>query len=223
MNDRLTKEQLKEDVLVKDVAKAADFASKNGKAIVGAAVVVLAVAVGGFMFRANAAKSEDKAAGILTNATIEYRNGNYAAAAGQLDDLHRTMGGTRAGKRGLLLYGDLLYAQGSYQQAFEYYERALKEFSGDPIVSTTARGGLAATLESLQQNQRAAEEYGRLAADAPNAVMKAEYQLSQARNLELSGNSDQAADVYRDLERSKENYRAAEEAKRRLAQLITGS
>ena len=218
MNDRLTKHDLKDDVLVTQTARTADFMTHHARSIIGAAAVVLVIVVAVTFMRTSALRSEDRAAGLLSEATVEYATGNYAAASVRLDDLFRSAGGTSSAKRAVLLQGDVQYAQGAYQQASETFEKALKDFAKDPVMSVTARQGLAASLENLGQNGRAAELYAELADSAPNRVLKAEYQLSQARNLMLSGRAGEAMPILEAVSTSRDNPRAAQTAKLRLAE-----
>ncbi len=219
MSDRLTKQQLKEDPLMKGTAEAADFAAHHAKLLFAgaAALVVLALVV--FFVRTSGHRADDQTSGLLAEAWADYNQGNLDGAAAGLDDILDRAGGTMAGKRALLLYGDVRYDQGRYEDAETYYRRAASAFKADPLQAMAARRGLAASLENEKKYAEAAETYQTLADSAPNASLRAQLRLDVARNALKAGDRDQALSIYGELAENADNPQAAQEAKLRLAEL----
>ena len=137
MNDRLTKQDLKEDVLVKETAKAADFMANHGRTVIGGVAVLTLIVVGVIFMRGNSAKGEDRAAGMLAQAYVSYENGDLDGAARQLETLVSNLGGSSSAAQGQLLYGDVRFGQGRYQEALQYYDMALAQLGENELYSRT--------------------------------------------------------------------------------------
>ncbi len=218
MSDRMTKQQLKEDALMKTTGEAVDFASHHARLLVGLVVGLVAVAAVVFFVRTGGQKAQSRSAGMLTEAWADYNNGSLEPAAARLDDILKDSGGTRAGKQALLLYGDIRYAQGRFTDAAGYYRRAQSAFKGDPILGMAARRGLAASLENDKKYADAARTYQSLADTAPNQVTRADLLLDVARNQLRAGDIEAATKIYQEISDNPENPQAAQEAKLRLAE-----
>ena len=219
MTDRLTKQQLKEDYLLTHTAEAADFVTKHGRVLVGAVVAVVVAAAVVLFVRTGSTRAEDRAAGMLVEARLDYQRGALDAAAARLEDIARNLGGTGSGKAGLLLYGDVRYAQGRYQDAEDYYRRAADAFKSDPLLKAAAHRGQAACLENLSRFAEAATIYRELAGNAPNGVVRADLRMALARNVLKAGNQAEAVGIYEELSHDPENPRAAQDARLRLAEI----
>jgi TolA-binding protein len=129
------------------------------------------------------------------------------------------MGGTQSGKAALLLYGDVRYAQEQFQEAEQYYRRALDQFEGDPMLGDAARRGLAASLEALNRYEEAAGVYLELADNAPNRILEAEMLMGAARNRLNAGQDQEAIDLYERVSQNPDNIRAAQAARLRIAEI----
>lgn len=219
MTERLTKQQLKEDPLLKSTGEAVDFARHHGKILVGSFVALVVLVLAVVVIRGATNKSADRASGMLAEARADIAHGALEPGASRLQDILQSMGGTKAGKMALLLMGDIRYSQGRYQEARESYEQAVHAFGKDQVLADTARRSLAATLENLSQNAEAAQVYKVLADHAGSASERAEMLLGVARNYLKSGRQDEAMNLYRDLSKNPSNPAAAQEATLRLAEI----
>lgn len=219
MTERLSRQQLKEDPLLKSTGEAVDFARHHGRILIGsfAGLVILVLAV--VVIRGATNRSADRASGMLAEARADISHGALEPGAARLQDILQTMGGTKAGKMALLLMGDIRYSQGRFQEARESYEQAVKAFGKDPVLGDTARRSLAATLENLSQNAEAAKIYQVLADHAGTESLRAEMLLGVARNYLKSGQQDQAIALYENLSKNPSNPTAAQEAALRLAEI----
>jgi tetratricopeptide (TPR) repeat protein len=218
VSDRLTKQQLKQDPLMKRTAEAADFASRHARVLTGGVIAVLVVVAAGYFVSAGSHKAGSRAAALLTQAWGYYNQNQMDAASSRLDELLNTSGGTAPGKRALLLYGAIRYDQGKYGDAEQYYRRALAALKDEPFLGMAARRGLAATLENEKKYAEAAQTYQDLADNAPDGSLKAELRLSVARNYMKAGERDKARAIYHELADNTDNAQVAQEAKLRLAE-----
>lgn len=219
MNDRLTKKELKEDTLVRETARAADFLAHHGRSMVGGVVVVVVVVAAVFFMRGNSTRSEDRAAGLIAEASMAFDQNDLDKAAQSLETVVSSHGGTSSGIRAELLYGDVRYAQNRYEDALVLYTKAADRLKGKGMLENAARRGMAACYENLDRYQDAAAIYTALADGAPNASLKAELRMATARNLAAAGQTDQAKSVLKDLGQDSDNPRVAQDAKLLLAEL----
>jgi tetratricopeptide (TPR) repeat protein len=219
MSERLTKQQLKEDPLMRQTAAVADYASHHARLLIGAGLAAVILVLGVVFVRAGSGRADDRAAGKLTEAWSDYSRGALEPAAALSEEILREAGGTKVGKRTLLLLGDIRYDQGNYAQAEENYRRAVKTFASDPILGMAARRGLAATLENLSRFDEAAQVYEELAATNANAAAAAELRLDVGRNLLRAGKNEEASAVFEALSKNIDNPQVAQSARVRLAEI----
>lgn len=218
MSDRLTRQQLKEDPLLQGTSDAADYAKDHMRLIIGVAAALIVLSSVIYFVRTGAARGKEQAAAMLIEAKTELKRGALEAAAGRLEELTRDHGGTTSGKAGLLVYGDVRFAQGQYQEADEYYRRAAEAYSKDAVLSDAARRGRAACLENLSRHEEAAELYLSLAESASNEVMAADTRMAVARNYMKAGRQGEAIAIYEELSRNFSNPQVAQSAQLRLAE-----
>ena len=221
MTERLNKQQLKEDPLMKTTADAADFARHHSRLLVGAAAGLLVLAAAIYFVQAGSQRANERAAGMLADARGDFQKGAYEPAATRLEELISTSGGTAPGKQALILYGDVRYAQGRYQDAAGYYRRAIEKFQKDPILGTAARRALAATLENMKEYAEAAKIHEQLLTTETPGPLRTQTQLDLARNLLRAGETDRAKTLYEEVALNQENPLAAQEAQLRLAEIKT--
>lgn len=219
MSDKLTKKQLKEDPLLKTTGETIDFARHHMKLLVGglgAAVLAVLIVV---LVRNAGASAEERAAGAVAEARIDFDRGAYEPAAARLTEVFDKMGGTTGGKRALLLLGDIRYAQERYEEAEAAYQQALDAFKNDPLFSTVALRGKAASLESLGRYDEAAAIYQQLADRAETDSMKFDLLFARATNLLRAGKDDDARTVLEQLAAEKGNPQMVRQARLRLAEM----
>jgi FimV-like protein len=219
VNERLTKQDLKDDPLMRHTGEVVDFAQHHVRILLGAAALLLVAVVAVVFVRAAGNRAEDRAAGMLAEARGDLAKGNPDAAAARLHDLLEFHGGTSSGKQALLLNADIRFNQGRYDEALTYYERAVRAFSKDPLLGPAARRGLAAALESQGNHPRAVEVLEALYQEAPAVLVREEVALDLARNYVKLGRDEDAARLYEEVSRTPGNPRLAQSAKELLAEL----
>jgi len=219
LTDRLTKQQLKRDPLMDRTAETADFIAQHTRTLVFGLIALVVLAAGIAFYRTASRRAQESAAGVLADARIDYSRNALEPAAARLDDLMASMGGTRAGRQGLLLYGNIRYDQGRYDEAESFYRDALKHYADDPFFGPIARRGLAASLENQDKFAEAAAVYQALADAAEgDDPMQANYLLAVARNRRLAGDTPQALEIYESVSKDPEASTAAQTAKLLMAE-----
>jgi TolA-binding protein len=186
---------------------------------VGAAAGLLVLAAAIYFVQAGSQRANERAAGMLADARGDFQRGALDPAATRLEELLSTSGGTAPGKQALILYGDVRYAQGRYQDAAGYYRRAIDKFQGDPIVGAAARRALAATLENMKEYEEAAKIHEELLGSEAAGPLRTQAQLDLARNLLRAGQTDRAKVLYEEVSINQDSPVAAQEAQMRLAEI----
>lgn len=224
MTDRLTKHQLKDDVLLQQTAKTVDYMSHHARLLFIGAAVVVVVAAGILFYRSSARRADEQAAALVQEAAIAMRAGDMIGAASRLETVTSKHGGSASARRALILLGDLKYSQGDFSASETAYRQAAGRFDKDDIALSAALAGQAAALENLKRFDEAAAVYDRLTSMATNDVLRAEYLLDAARGYRGAGKAAEAEARLTAAAALTANPRAVQEAKLRLAELkaVTG-
>jgi tetratricopeptide (TPR) repeat protein len=221
VTDRLTKQQLKHDPLMDRTAETADFIASHSRTLIFGVLALVLIAAGITYFRTSRERAEDRATGVLADARIDYGRGALEPAAARLDDLLNRMGGTKAGRQGLLLYGNVRYDQGRFAEAETYYREALEHFEEDPLFGPAAKRGLAASLENEGRFAEAAALYRELSSDSAGGEIRAGFLIDAARNEQLAGNTTAALEIYDSVAEDGQAPAAAQLAKLLRAEITT--
>lgn len=162
-----------------ELAPIYEWLRENGKSFLyQAAIIVLVVAVGLAFTRSRAAKLERASATLST-----------ANDVASLEDANARYGGTRLGPVIRLRLAHAYFSAGQFDSAKDAYAAFVKRSSKHPL-ATSAKLGLAASHEALQEFQQAIAAYRDVGAPAgsPAAFLA---KMGQARALAASG--DKAA------------------------------
>jgi hypothetical protein len=219
VSDRLTRQQLKEDPLMKTTGETVDFVQHHMKLIVAAVGGILVLIIVMLVLRNSTAQADDQAAGLLADARGDFARGALEPAAARLTTVMEDHGRTNAAREASLLYGHLRYGQERYAEAETAYRKALDAYGKDPILGPVARSGLAATLENLTRYEEAATIYETLIAETEPGDIQVEYRLALARNYLKTGRTDEATAIYEEISIDVAYPVAAQAARQRLAEL----
>ncbi len=220
MTERLTKQQLKEDPLMKKTGDVLDFVRQYSRLLIGGGVGLLILGGIFLMTRSASDRAEERAAEMLAEAQGDLARGALDPAADRLSEILTTVGGTRGGKRALLVLADVRYAQKRFPEAEDAYRRAVDALHSSAALHTAARNGLAASLENLGTHLEAAALYLALSEDARAEALRKDLSLSAARNYFKAGNLSEAESIYQRLSDDPlDTSTAAQEAQLRLAEI----
>ena len=158
---------------------------------------------------------------MLAEARGDLDKGNPDAAAARLKDMLEFHGGTMSGKEAILMYADIMYNKGQYDEASTYYAQAIKVVGNNPVLGDVARRGLAATYEQKGDHAHAVEILEKLYAETKSATLKAEIGLDLGRNYVALNRDQDALRIYDEVGNNPVNTQAATEAKLRAAEVKT--
>jgi predicted negative regulator of RcsB-dependent stress response len=219
VTERLTRHELKEDPLMKHTGEVVDFAQHHVRMMLIAAGVLLVAVLAVVLVRGAHSREEDKAAGMMAEARADMGKGNPDAAAARLKDMLEFHGGTISGKEAILMYADIMYNKGQYDEAATYYAQAVRAAGNNPVLGDVARRGLAATYEQKGDHAHAVDILEKLYAETNSATLKAQIGLDLARNYVAMDRVQDALRIYDEVGNNPVNSQAAQEAKLRAAEV----
>jgi tetratricopeptide (TPR) repeat protein len=221
VTERLSRHDLKEDPLMKHTGEVVDFAQHHIRMMLITAGALLIAVLAVVLIRGAHGREEDKAAVMLAEARADMMKGNPDVAAARLKDMLEFHGGTMSGKEAILMYADIMYTKGQYDDAATYYAQAVRAVGKDPVLGDVARRGLAATYEDKGDNAHAVEILEKLYAETESPTLKAELGLALGRNYVKLDRDQDALRIYDEVSHNPVNNQAAQEAKLRAAEVKT--
>ena len=191
------------------------------RALLIAAGVVLAIALGAWMVVSSNSRKEEFAARSLMQARSAALAGNLPVASSELQKLIDTYRGTDAASEAVISLNQIRMINGQSELAAVN----LREFLATnpaPRFAAPAQGLLAAALENAGQHAEAAEAFKRAAAAATVGYLKAEYLVDAGRAYRNAGKSAEAQAAYREVIEKYDATTSVTEARVRLAELTGG-
>jgi tetratricopeptide (TPR) repeat protein len=155
---KITRQDLKEDKLVKTTLQVKTYLEENNKQVLYFVLGVFAIVLIIMWYRYSSQKTSQEAEAQLGMAQIEFNNANYERAANRLRNLIQQYKGTGEAKQGLFLLANIYYQYEDYKQAREYFKEFVDTYSGSDILLASGYAGLAACYE----NEKNFTEAGRL-------------------------------------------------------------
>lgn len=182
-----------------------------------AGVVLVAIAVGFWLWRQSQVARERNAAVGLLNAAQTLQSGNTALAQSDLEQLVARYEGTNAAAQASLELASMYYTQGQYDRGITLLERLAKS-AGNDQVKALAENGVAAGYEGAGRFADAATHYRR-AAELTRLVDERDMYLANAARAHMSaGNEAEAITIWRQL--AETDGAQAPEARVRLGELV---
>lgn len=180
-----------------------------------AVAVVIAVALGGWLYTRAQAGKELRAEQDLQRAQASMLQGNTPLAQTDLEKLISSRGGTSGAAQGAMLLAQLHYQAGEYQKGIDALEKsgaARKEFTA-PVEALIGDGySQLGKFADAAAHYRRAAEVTRFKADQQN------YLADAARNLMAAKDTAAARQIWQDIAKD-ESSTLAPEAKVRLGEL----
>jgi len=210
LTERLSKEELREDPVLKAAARFAQAVRERAAtiAIVVGVLVVALVAV--HFMRQSRAKTARQAAVVLLDAESYYQNGMLEMAARQFQETAERHGSTPSGKLARLRNADCLLEMGRPEEAARLYEAFLRTRPSDGLLRASALRGTAASLLALGRVEDAGRKFLESAA-VDGSPMRSDDLASAGSAFADAGKYDDAIAAYRLLlEKFPESPRARE-------------
>ncbi len=160
---KITRQELKEDKLVKTTLQVKNYFEENNQQVfyivAGVFVVILLI----MWYRHSSQKTSQEASAQLGIAQIEFTNANYENATSRLQNLIKNYGGTAEAKQGLFLLANIYYQYKDFPKAKDYFRQFVDSYSGSDILLASGYAGLAACFETEHNFAEAAKLYEKAA------------------------------------------------------------
>jgi tetratricopeptide (TPR) repeat protein len=196
VSNRLTKQELKEDVFVTWVYELTDKAQKNLVPVLVGIGVVLVLGIGAVLWSRGNEKKEAEARTTLAEASTAYWSGNYVRTVQLADQVIADAGGTKAATDAMRMKADALFWQGAFDSAATIYRDVLSRDRADSPVRTAVQQSLAFALESNKDYAAAAPLYEEIAAKAPDRTNAADFYVAAGRAWRLAGDRAKATAMF---------------------------
>ncbi len=193
-----------------------EWIQTNSKAVALGVVVVLAVAVGAWLYMRTQSIRQERAAEALTGAQEAIAVQNVPLALSDLERILNRYQGTRAAEQAAVILTQLHYDAGRYEDGL----RVLDEHATRPpdYLAAPVEALRGAGYEQLQRFADAAQHYERAAERARFEADRDAYLASAARVYGAAGNTQRARELWRRLADDPRSPVAAE-ARVRLGEL----
>ena len=208
---KLTKRQIKEDKFTAFMLSSKHHIEENWQYLaIGVVIVILAVT--GIVYYMNAAtESGELASAQLSQANLQYRQGNSQVAILTLTDILNKYSGTNAAEQATFMLGKVNLETRNYEEAKLYFSQYLQNYQKNPLNRSAATSGLAVALENQGNFAEAAETFEKGATEFAGSALDAELNLGAMRNFLMVGQTEKAREHYDFLV---ENYGDTEMAQR---------
>lgn len=206
----MSKEELNEDAFVEGMVQVADYAKKNQRSLIIAAVVLVAVFVGVQWYRAAKADAASQANILLKKAVSLYEQESYEEADPLFNQVVKEYRGSDAAG-----YATYYSAMGhlnreDFEAAKHGFQKYLDSYHHDPLVSATCVAGLASCADSEGEYEEAGHLFKKAATEYPDNIWASRHLFLAALSLEKAGKYEDARIT---LEHLKEKFPDSVEAR----------
>jgi len=213
---KITKQELKEDKLVKTTLQVKNYFEENYKQVsyvVMGLFIVIAIL---FLYRYYNQKTSQQANAQLGMAQIEFTNSNYDKATVRLLRLIQEYPGTDEANQGMFLLANIYYQQKNYKQARDYFSEFVDAYSGSDILLASGYAGLAACLETENNFAQAAKSYEKAARRAEEFNESDNYYYLAAMCYKKAGETAKAKEQFETLVKESKVGKISKDAEMQL-------
>ena len=151
-------------------------------------------------------RAENKAAALLESSLIEYNSLKtdkqpatvYNAVSGGFQDILQKYGGKNSGKIARLIYANICYDAGKYEQAINLYNTSLKDFEAHPMIHSQILSSLGYAYEQ-QKQYSAAVGYFEKISTSPEQIQRGEALYHLGRLYNKLGQPGKSKDAYQKI------------------------
>ncbi|MGD9301692.1 MAG: tetratricopeptide repeat protein [Desulfobacterales bacterium] len=167
-------------------------------------ILALGIIISGMRFFS--VRAENKASALLESSLIEYNSlrtdkkpdAVYDAVSGGFQNILQKYGGNNTGKIARLIYANICYDAGKYEQAIKLYNVSLKDFEKHPMVHSQILTSLGYAYEQ-QKDYSTAVGYFEKISSAPGKILKDEALYHLGRLYEKLGQPEKSREAYQKL------------------------
>ncbi len=210
---RITKQELKEDKLVKITLQVKTYIDENYRQVVTVALAVFAVIVIFVVYGQLKSQTRDQAQAELGIAQVEYSNKNLDNASERLTRLIEEYGSTDEGQQGMLMLANIYYQQKKYADAELYFQEFVDSYSGSNVLLSSGYAGLAACKEIARDFLTAAELYETAANTADDYIESDNFLYLSGICYVKAGDIDKGKEIFQkiiDSSKTNQHVRDAE-------------
>jgi TolA-binding protein len=215
---RIARKELKRDPFVDRVFDWALWSRENVRtvAVIAGALALVVLAV--VLYRASQTSQSRQAAQRYDEVLATYYSGNYQLAANDLRQFRSQYRGSRQAAEATIYLADAYLRAGDNTAGIQTLGEFQRDFEDSPY-SYAAANLLGAAYEASGDWVKASESYARAFELARHDFEKVEALLNRARAEVAQGNTDEAADAYRQIIEKYPESKAVDLARVRLAEV----
>jgi len=196
---RLTRKEIREDKVSEFVLGVVAYAREHSRRIWGVALVVLIIAGVSMLVVRQRRAAELEGQGMLANANLYLKDGNYSGALQAYAGVMERFRGTWSFSDATFLSGAASFDAGRYDSALVFFESYLDQKKRRDIFNVSAQLGIAQCLEELGRYTEAADSYLKVQREHPEDPIAADALFGAGRAYQLAGDLKQAESAYQDL------------------------
>lgn len=186
---KITKQELKQDKFTTSMLKARGWLEDNWQVVAVVAAAVLIVIIGAVYYKSHQSSREGEGIQKYSQALNQLQTRNYQPAIIGFNDIIDNYSGDVVARAQFNL-GNAYFESRNYQEAIAAYQRYIDKFHLDPLTTSSAVAGIAASLESQQNFADAAEKYLSAIDRYPDTPARPDYLLGAIRCFVQLGEKD---------------------------------
>jgi len=167
-------------------------------------ILALAIIISGIRFFS--IRSENKASALLESNLIEYNSlrtdkkpdAVYDAVSGGFQNILQEYARKNTAKIARLIYANICYDAGKYQQAIDLYNTSLKDFTEYPMIQSQVLSSLGYAYEQ-QKDFATAVSYFEKITETPEQTLQGEALFHLGRLYNKLGQSEKSKEAYQKL------------------------
>ena len=201
------KELLKEpDEFMTLTGKVVKFAADHKTKLTYGLGIILALAIVISAVRFISIRADNKASAMLEKSMLEYGSMQaqkkpdevFNAVSGSFQTILKKYGGKPSGKLARLIYANICYDAGKYQQAIDLYNTSLKDFTEYPMIQSQVLSSLGYAYEQ-QKDFATAVSYFEKITETPEQTLQGEALFHLGRLYNKLGQSEKSKEAYQKL------------------------
>ena len=198
------KELLKEpDEFITLTGKLIRFATDHKTKLTYGLGIILALTIIISGMRFFSIRAENKASALLEQSMTEYSNLQankkpeevYAAVSGSFQNILKKYGTKSNGKLARLVYANICYDAGNYEQAIELYNTSLMDFANHPMIHHQVLSSLGYAYEQKQDYATAVSYFEKISS-APEQILRDEALFHLGRLYDKLGQPEKSKEAY---------------------------
>jgi tetratricopeptide (TPR) repeat protein len=219
------RELLKEpDEFMTFSGKLIGFATEHKTLLTYALGIILALAVIISGIRFFSIRSENNASALLDKTLSEYNSIKAQKTSDEVfgevsEDFQLILqkyGGKKSGKLARLIYANLCYNAGKYEQAIELYKASLTDFEKHPLIYNQILSSLGYAYEQQKDYSTAAGFFEKITS-AEDAIMRGEALYNLGRLYDELGQNEKSREAYNKILSDHQDFIYIELVKERLS------